>query len=256
MENEINLFSTEEEETLSDSLESQQNEAQASTQTIAESDKPSPQTANSFFQPSEKALSITKQIELQQQQATRKQAVKSCIEALLFSSDSPLNLNKIREVTDTLYPFKPRVIQELIQALQLEYAQQKRGFLLEEIAQGYILRTSPDFSAQLAQLHNQKRIERLSQASTEVLAIISYKQPITRAQVDSIRGVDSSGALSNLLERDLVEPVGKQNSPGRPTLYGTTSYFLQYFGLKDLSELQSFQNTELLEQDACVESST
>lgn len=163
--------------------------------------------------------------------------LKRVVEALLFANHDPLPLIKIREVTDSILPLRPRQLRQILEELKQEYLAQQRAFKLEEIAQGYVLRTYEEYAPYLEQLHRQKRGEKLSHASTEVLAIIAYRQPITRPQIDAIRGVDSSGTVMQLLERQLVEPVGKLEAPGRPTLYGTTKEFLKHFGLKDLQEL-------------------
>ncbi|SCA58540.1 Segregation and condensation protein B [Chlamydiales bacterium SCGC AB-751-O23] len=221
MDQEINLLETKEE----------------LPEAINPSVKPTPYTASSL-PPSNEAQKAIKKIMNEEQELAIRHKLKSCIEALLFSSDTPLRFNRLREVLESIRPVKPKLLQQLLAEIQYDYQSQNRGFVLEEIAEGYIIRTSSEFSSQLSILHSSKRIERLSHASTEVLAIIAYKQPLTRAGVDAIRGVDSTGSLHNLLGRDLIEPVGKQSSPGRPTLYATTPYFLQYFGLKDLSDLK------------------
>jgi segregation and condensation protein B len=163
------------------------------------------------------------------------QAIKKVIEALLFTSSDPLPLAKIREITDTLCPLSPRQLRQIIDSLRQDYISHQRAFKLEEIAQGYVLRTHEEYAPYLELLFRQKRGEKLSPAATEVLAIIAYRQPITRPKIDAIRGVDSSGTLAQLLERDLVEPLGKLEAPGRPTLYGTTKEFLKHYGLKDLT---------------------
>lgn len=163
--------------------------------------------------------------------------VKRIIEALLFSSNVPIAFNKIREVTDSLHPFRPRVIRELLCELQHEYIGQQRAFRLEEIAQGFIVRTCEEYAPYIDLMLRNKRTEKLSHAAAEVLAIIAYKQPTTRPQIDAIRGVDSSGTVQNLLDRQLIEPVGRLEAPGRPTLYGITKEFLLHFGLKDIAEL-------------------
>jgi segregation and condensation protein B len=163
--------------------------------------------------------------------------VKQVIESLLFASSEPIPLNKIREITDEIYSFKPKVLFEIIHELQAEYDFQQRAFCLEEIAQGFILRTRMEFGSFIEQLYRNRRTEKLSQAATEVLAIIAYRQPVTRPQIDAIRGVDSSAVLAALIERQLVESVGKLEAPGRPTLYGITKDFLKHYGLRDLTEL-------------------
>jgi segregation and condensation protein B len=163
--------------------------------------------------------------------------IKKVIEALLFASADPLPLMKLREVTDTIAPLRPRDLRRLLEQLKEEYLSQQRAFQLEEIAQGYVLRTFEDYAPYLDLLHRNRRAEKLSPASTEVLAIIAYRQPITRPQIDAIRGVDSSGTIVQLLERQLIEPAGRLEAPGRPTLYATTKEFLKHYGLKDISGL-------------------
>jgi segregation and condensation protein B len=166
---------------------------------------------------------------------------KRILEALLFASPSPLPFQKIREILETFYPFKAKGVLALIEDLKKEYAVQNRAFRLEEIAEGYLLRTSEQFHPYLQQLFQTKRKEKLSPAGLEALAIIAYKQPVTRLQIDAFRGVDSSGIVQALLDRQLIEAAGKLEVPGRPTLYKTTDEFLKHFGLKDLSELPTIE---------------
>lgn len=163
--------------------------------------------------------------------------VKRVIEALLFTSNDPISLIKLREITASICPLRPRQLRRIIEELRQEYISQQRAFKLEEIAQGYVLRTHEEYASYIDLFYRQKRGEKLSYASTEVLAIVAYRQPITRPQIDAIRGVDSSGTVTQLLERNLIEPVGRLEAPGRPTLYGTTKEFLKHYGLKDLKEL-------------------
>jgi segregation and condensation protein B len=163
--------------------------------------------------------------------------VKQVIEALLFASSEPVTFQKIREVADTIHPFRPKVLAEILHELETEYLSQQRAFKLEEIGQGFMLRTRKEFAPYIEQLYRNKRGEKLSQAAFEVLAIIAYRQPITKPHIEAIRGVDSTGIVQSLLERQLIEPVGRLEAPGRPTLYGITKDFLTHFGLKDLKEL-------------------
>lgn len=163
--------------------------------------------------------------------------IKHIIEAVLFASSDPVPFQKLREIIETCSPISPRILRELIDELKREYAAQCRAFRLEEIANGYILRSCEEFSGYIQLLHRNKRTEKLSQAALEVLAIIAYRNPITKPQIEAIRGVDSSGTIQGLLERQLIEPLGKLEAPGRPTLYGITKEFLQYFGLKNINEL-------------------
>jgi len=175
------------------------------------------------------------------QERVLRQQIKRIIEAILFSSSAPVTFDKLRQVADTFHAMRPKVLKELIQELQQEYMSQQRAFRLEEIAQGYILRTCEEFSPYIESIGISRRGEKLSHPAAEVLAIIAYRQPITRPQIDAIRGVDSSGTIYNLLERQLIEPVGKLEAPGRPTLYGITKTFLEHFGLKDLKQLPPLQ---------------
>lgn len=192
-----------------------------------------------YIQSSLPGLNTTKKTEsaIETEDPYIQKHIKNIIEALLFSHSDPLSFQKIREVTDTVYPLKPRVIREILLELQREYMSQKRSFQLEEIAEGFLLRTCEEYSPYIELLLHNKRAEKLSQAAAEVLAIIAYKQPITRPQIDAIRGVDSSGTLHNLLERQLIEPVGKLEVAGRPTLYSITKDFLKHFGMRDLKDL-------------------
>ncbi len=163
--------------------------------------------------------------------------IKRVIEALLFASIEPIPFQKIRDITDPIYALQPKILRAILQELQEEYYAQQRAFQLDEIAPGYILRTCEKYGKYLEHLGRNKRTEKLSHASTEVLAIIAYRQPITRPQIEAIRGVDSSGIIANLLERQLIQPVGKLEAAGRPTLYGITKEFLKHYGLRDVKEL-------------------
>lgn len=163
--------------------------------------------------------------------------VKRIMEALLFASSDPLSFQKIRDICDEVYPLKPKALRDLIDDLREEYISQGRSFRLEEIGEGFLLRSCEEYGRYIEKLGYSKRQEKLSQPALETLAIISFRGPITRPEIDRIRGVDSSGTLQNLLERELIEPAGKLEAPGRPLLYKVTANFLKYFGLKSLSEL-------------------
>lgn len=170
-----------------------------------------------------------------------RQQVKRLIEALLFASSEPLSFQKIREICDEVYPLKPKALADLIDDLREEYISQGHSFRLEEIGEGYLLRTCEEYGRYIEKLGYSKRQEKLSQAALETLAIISFRGPITRPEIERIRGVDSTGTVQNLLERELVEAAGKLEAPGRPLLYRVTPHFLKYFGLKDTSELPKIQ---------------
>ncbi|WP_052354811.1 SMC-Scp complex subunit ScpB [Candidatus Protochlamydia sp. R18] len=214
--------------------------------------KPSPTTSNSIHEKPNLNVEISNEYheqetsddieEIIQLDHQIQQTIKKVIEALLFTSSDPLPLSKIREITDTLYPLRPKQLRQIIDSLRQEFIAHQRAFKLEEIAQGYVLRTHEEYAPYLDILHRQKRTEKISCAATEVLAIVAYRQPITRPQIDAIRGVDSSGILSQLIERQLIEMVGKLEAPGRPSLYGTTKEFLKHYGLKDLGELEKIKS--------------
>ncbi|MCB1112358.1 MAG: SMC-Scp complex subunit ScpB [Chlamydiales bacterium] len=184
---------------------------------------------------------LAQQEQLSEEAKQMRQQVKRVMEALLFAYNEPISFNRIREIADQLHPLRPRELRDILSELQQEYITQQRAFRLEEIGEGYLLRTCEELSPYIDLLLRNKRTERLSHAATEVLAIIAYRQPITRPQIEQIRGVDSSGVVASLLERGLIQPVGRLEAPGRPTLYGITNEFLQHFGLKDVKELPAFE---------------
>lgn len=163
--------------------------------------------------------------------------VKRIVEAVLFSSGEPVPLQKIREIVESTHPISAKELKIVIEMMQAEYKDQQRAFCLETIADGYILRTEPTYSPYVKMLFANRKKERLSQAALETLAIIAYKQPVTKAQIELIRGVDCSGVLSHLQERALVEITDRLEAPGRPALFGTTKEFLKHFGLKTLADL-------------------
>lgn len=160
--------------------------------------------------------------------------LKAILEAVLFVSHEPLSLDRLRSVTEGAS--KQEVV-EAVRALQQDYAAEGRGLQLVELAGGYQVVTKPDYAPWLKRLEKTRQAPKLSRSALESLAIIAYKQPIVRAEIEQIRGVETSGVLRTLLERKLVRIVGRREEPGRPILYGTTKYFLQHFGLRDLSEL-------------------
>lgn len=175
-----------------------------------------------------------------------RQQIKRIIEALLFSSPDPLGFMKLREILESAHPLKPRQLRDLILELQFEYLSQKRSFRLEEIPEGFILRTCEEFCPYVDLLFRNKRTEKLSNAAAEVLAIIAYKQPITRPQIEAIRGVDSTGIVQSLLDRQLIETIGRlEKAPGRPALLGVTQKFLAHFGLKERDDLPPIEELML-----------
>jgi segregation and condensation protein B len=159
--------------------------------------------------------------------------LEAALEALLFSSDQPLSLTLLAESLDA----PADEVAAALRALGDAYAARGAGVELREIAGGWMLVTTPAQSEWVARLLRGKKRMRLSRAGLETMAIIAYKQPVTKTEVEAIRGVDSSAVLATLLERNLVTIRGRSKVVGRPLLYGTTQEFLDYFGLRDLSEL-------------------
>ena len=159
---------------------------------------------------------------------------KQIVEALLFASDAPLAPSDIARADEILD--EPAVV-EAIQALRLEYEKADHAFQVYELAGGFQILTRPDFAPYLERFATVARPSRLSPAALEVLAIIAYRQPIGRAEVEEIRGVGSSGVLRTLQERELIDVVGRGEGLGRPLLYGLTQRFLEHFGLRSMDDL-------------------
>jgi segregation and condensation protein B len=162
---------------------------------------------------------------------------KSVLEALLFLSAEPLTTSALKTITDLEEPEIQRLMDELV----AEYRTRDGGVQIAEIANGYQMVTNSRYSPWARKLVGSEST-RLSLAALETLAIIAYKQPIIKAEVEQVRGVSSDGVLKTLLERRLIKIMGKKEAPGRPLLYGTTKDFLQYFGLKDLAELPTLKD--------------
>lgn len=164
--------------------------------------------------------------------------LKKIVETLLFITDRPVKPSRLADVIDNT---NAKQVREIITALQDEYVKQGRAVQIVEIGGGFQMATKPEYGRWVRKLYNEKMTTKLSNAALETLAIIAYKQPITRAEMEAIRGVDVAGPLERLLERSLVRVVGKKDTIGRPMVYGTTDEFLRMFGLNKLSELPDLQ---------------
>ncbi len=164
--------------------------------------------------------------------------LKKIIETLLFITDRPVKPTRIADVVETA---DARRVREIIHELQAEYVRDGRAVQIVEIGGGFQMATKPEYGRWVRRLYNEKMTTKLSNAALETLAIIAYKQPITRAEMEAIRGVDVAGPLERLLERALVRVVGKKDTIGRPMVYGTTDEFLRLFGLNKISELPDLQ---------------
>ena len=169
--------------------------------------------------------------------------LKSILESLLFAAGEPLSITRISAVLEGV----PKAeIQNSIVTLGAEYSANNRGLAIEEVAGGYQLRT-PKEHAQYVRRLLAARPPRLSRPLLETVAIIAYRQPITRPEIEQLRGVDTGGVLETLLERRLVKIAGRKEAPGRPMMYATTPEFLEVFSLKDLEslpDLKEFQEIE------------
>ncbi|MBI4743597.1 MAG: SMC-Scp complex subunit ScpB [Actinobacteria bacterium] len=170
--------------------------------------------------------------------------IKGVIEALLFVSDRPLPLPKIMEIAE----IDEIAARNILEELKNEYIEQNRGFQLREIAGGYRLYTHPGYASYIEKLILTSDSRKLSQAALETLAIIAYKQPLTKNEISAIRGVNVDGVISSLLEKDLIKEAGREKTPGQPILYGTTKMFLEKFGLKDISDLPPLEEFEADEE--------
>ncbi len=164
--------------------------------------------------------------------------IDATVEAILFSTDAPLSAAKIAQVAELR---SQRTVKSAIARLNERYGQARASFRIEPIADGYQMLTLPEYHDVLRRLFTTRSESKLSQAALETLAIVAYRQPILRADVEAIRGVSSGEMIRKLLEKQLVKIVGRAEVIGRPMLYGTTRRFLEVFGLKDLSELPNVE---------------
>ena len=182
--------------------------------------------------------------------------IKAVIEALIFASDTPLALEKICMI---LSDVEKKEIKEAFEKIVLEYNERQGGICLQEVAGGFQFRTRPELSPWVKKLKSSKP-HSLSPAAMETLAIVAYKQPIVKSEIESIRGVDVGAPLKGLLDKKLIRIVGRKDVPGKPIIYGTTRKFLEVFNLKDLLDLPNLrelkelnQQQEIVEQEIVVE---
>ena len=173
------------------------------------------------------------------------------LEAVLFASDQPVESERLCEIAEGL---TAAGLLDLIDILNAEYEVTGRTFRIVEVAGGYQLETLPQYGSYVERLFASRSRPRLSRAALETLAVVAYRQPISKAEVDALRGVDSDASLRTLANRDIVEAVGRGDSVGKPILYGTTQEFLRYFGLRDIRDLPGadelasmFDGTEMVE---------
>ena len=168
------------------------------------------------------------------------ESLRSIIESLLFVAEGPITLQRLAEVVDGA---DRRELSAAVDQIRTDLESNQRGVRLVEVAGGYQIRTAKE-NADWVKKFLGGRPARMSRATLETLAIIAYRQPVTKAEIEAIRGVDVDGVVNTLLERNLVRAVGRKDVPGRPFLFGTTPEFLQLFNLKDLSELPVLKGTD------------
>jgi segregation and condensation protein B len=169
-------------------------------------------------------------------------SLKTIIEGILFVAEEPMNVGRLTTVTEGVSRER---VQKVLDELEAEYAEMGRSFTLKQVAGGYQFRTRPELSSYILQM-KKKSPTRLSRAALETLAVIAYRQPILRAEIEKIRGVDVGGILKTLLEKGLIRGTGRKDLPGRPNSYGTTRKFLETFDLPSLDALPSIEEIESL----------
>ncbi|HLX13257.1 MAG TPA: SMC-Scp complex subunit ScpB, partial [Bacteroidota bacterium] len=168
---------------------------------------------------------------------------KQIVEALFFGSDEPLTSKQINDILKSPDENGPKMriredeILEIVRDLNSEYVREGRSFRIIQVAGGFQYATMPEYAEWLGRLMKEKAKRKLTQAAIETLSVIAYKQPVTKPEIEAIRGVNADYAIQKLLERGMVTIVGRAASPGRPLLYGTTQDFLKHFGINDLAEL-------------------
>lgn len=177
-----------------------------------------------------------------------KDNIPAIIEAVIFSSQYPAKLNEIASLFDNKY--SEDELKEMISQLNSKYEKDGRTFRIDEVGQGWLFQTLPDYFQWIVKKDENSERPRLTLKGLETLAIIAYKQPITRTEIEAIRGVNSDYLLRQLLERDLITIMGRAQAPGQPLLYGTSGRFLRYFGLNELDDLPKLREIdELLQSD-------
>ena len=171
----------------------------------------------------------------------QREEIKRVIEALLFVHQQPLTVDNIVKIFED--ETGKKVVKEILDELAGEYGEMGRSFHLAQVSEGYQLRTNPDYATWIKRLRKVKPM-RLSKSSLEALAIVAYRQPIVRAEVEHVRGVDSGWVLNSLLEKGLIKILGRNEVAGRPLVYGTSGRFLEVFGLRNLSSLPTLKELD------------
>ena len=171
--------------------------------------------------------------------------LKSAVEALIFASEKPITVEQIKKVLGDL---DTPGINKIIEELMREYETQNRGIRIIEIAGGFQMMTNSNFAPFLKKLFKNRYSDKLSKPALESLAIIAYKQPLTKAEIESLRNVNVDGVMKSLLDKNLIRVCGRKKVPGRPFVFGTTREFLEHFGLKSLADLPKMEDFTVLAQ--------
>lgn len=169
--------------------------------------------------------------------------IKGVIEAILFVNEKPVVFQQLKDVLEGV---SADDIRSAIAQLKQDYEQRNSGMSLVEIAEGYQMLSNSLYASYIRSYYKTRHKEKLSKPSLETLAIIAYKQPVTRSDIELVRGVNSDGVMVHLLSKELIKAVGRKEIAGRPYLYGTTKQFLEYFGLKSLTDLPKLESIEAL----------
>lgn len=169
------------------------------------------------------------------------QYIKGAVETLLFVSDKPVSIEQFKDVLEGV---DVKVIRQAIAEIKNDYEHRQSGMVIVEIAGGYQMLSSPQHAGSVRAFYRTQKKEKLSKPALETLAIIAYKQPVTRVEVEMIRGVNSDGVVNHLLEKNLIKITGRKDVPGKPYVYGTTKEFLEYFGLRSLVDLPKLEEFE------------
>ena len=179
--------------------------------------------------------------------------IPAVIEALIFASESPLPLEKICAVLDGVDKTE---VKDALEKLITAYEERQSGISIQEVAGGFQFRTRPELALWIKKLKG-TRPGSLSPAALETLAIVAYRQPIVKAEIETVRGVDVSAPLKGLLEKKLIRIMGRKDAPGKPIIYGTTKKFLEVFNLKELTDLPTMRElTEITEQQGALDLET
>lgn len=175
--------------------------------------------------------------------------IKKIVEALLFAAPEPLSLARLEALTGDA-PRKSGVsLKDVIRELQHDYDGIEHSFMIVKVAQGYQIKTKPEYASWVRRLFQPRRFLRLSRPALETLAIIAFKQPLTRVEIELIRGVNVEGVIKSLLDRELIKIAGQKEVVGRPYLYRTSRRFLEHFGLNSLEDLADFEHPEQVAEE-------